>query len=61
MNFPIDLSVTTTELVPTPVELPKSKLGLILGLTIGGLLLVGLGAFFFIRYQRRQKQSHLDY
>lgn len=41
------------EIVPDAIAVPKSKLGLILGLTFGGLVLVGIGAFFYLRYLRK--------
>lgn len=53
-----DISVAHKIAKPGPKPKPKdekeegdgSDLGLILGLTFGGLALVLIGAFFFIRY-----------
>jgi len=48
-NEPLKFNIKTIETVVEPKPLPGSNLGLILGLTFGGLVIVAVGAFLFIR------------
>lgn len=46
--------VNAAEIFPTPIPTGSSKTPLIVGLTIGGIILAVLGVWFYIRYSRKK-------
>jgi len=52
---PVKVVLEAKEIYPNPINSGKSDLPLILGLTFGGIIFMLIGAWFYVRYQRRKK------